>query len=58
MKGPDFPVAFGVFYDVPGPVHGDTVEAQKAEARKRTPDVSINALLKRGRTWMVEGPGA
>jgi 2-oxoglutarate ferredoxin oxidoreductase subunit beta len=58
MKGPDFPVAFGVFYEEPGPVHGDTVAAHKAAAHQKTPDVSINALLKRGRTWMVEGPGA
>jgi 2-oxoglutarate ferredoxin oxidoreductase subunit beta len=47
-----------VFYEEPGPVHGDTVAAHKAAAHQKTPDVSINALLKRGRTWMVEGPGA
>lgn len=57
MGGPEFPVAFGVLYDDPSPSHEDHVAARKAEQAKRTPDVSINALLKRGRTWMVEGPG-
>lgn len=47
-----------MFYDVPAPVHDDSIAAYKADAQKKTPDVSINALLKRGRTWMVEGPGA
>ena len=56
MKGPSFPVAFGVLYDDPAPCHEDAVAAWKADQHARTPDVSINALLKRGRTWMVEGP--
>ncbi|MCA1939653.1 MAG: 2-oxoacid:ferredoxin oxidoreductase subunit beta [Caenispirillum bisanense] len=58
MKGPHFPIAFGVLYDDPAESHEAAVAAHKADQKARTPDVSINALLKRGRTWMVEGPKA
>ncbi len=53
LDAPAFPVAFGVLYDVPGPTYEAGVARQGEEAHGRAP-ADLQALLRRGPTWMVE----
>jgi 2-oxoglutarate ferredoxin oxidoreductase subunit beta len=53
MTAPNFPVAMGVIYRDPAPSYEESVHAQIAELAKKSPPVSINALMHKGRTWTV-----
>ena len=51
---PAFPMAFGVLYQDPRPSYDAAVQAQNAQARERSGDGDIDALLRSGHTWKVE----
>ena len=53
--GHDFPVAIGVLYCDPAPSYEKVVYDQISESNKRTPPGDLNALLRRGQTWTVDG---
>jgi len=53
MTAPNFPVAMGVIYRDPAPSYEASVHAQIAELAEKSPPVSINELMHRGKTWTV-----
>jgi 2-oxoglutarate ferredoxin oxidoreductase subunit beta len=53
MTAPNFPVAMGVIYRDPAPAYEEGVHAQIAELTEKSPPVSINELMHKGRTWTV-----
>ncbi len=53
LQPPAFPVALGVLYCDPAPSYEADVYAQIREAGE--PKDDVNALLRHGRTWTVEG---
>ena len=53
MTAPNFPVAMGVIFRDPAPSYEESVHAQIAELTKKSPPVSINELMHKGRTWTV-----
>jgi len=53
LEGPDFPVAVGVLYCNPASSYDHDVHAQIAAAGPQKSD--LDALLRQGRTWTVEG---
>jgi len=53
MKAPNFPVAMGVIFRDPGASYEESVHAQIDELTKKSPPVSINQLMHKGRTWTV-----
>ncbi len=57
MQPPAFPVALGVLYCNPARTYENAVHEQIDEARKKTTNGSLNALLRRGHVWRVEPSG-
>ena len=57
MEHPAFPVAIGVLYCDPAETYDRAVHAQLAELREKAPEVDLNAMLRRGRTWTVAPAG-
>ena len=55
LEPPEFPVALGVLYCSPAPTYEGEVYVQLEAAREGKPDAGINALLRRGPTWRVDG---
>jgi len=53
MKAPNWPVAMGVIFRDPAPAYEESMYAQIDEVTKKTPPVSINELMHKGRTWTV-----
>ena len=53
MAPPDFPMALGVLYCDPAPGYETLVRDQIEEAKARTPNGDLNALLREGYTWTV-----
>jgi 2-oxoglutarate ferredoxin oxidoreductase subunit beta len=53
MQPPDFPVAMGVIFRDPGPSYETAVMEQIAEIAEKSPPVSLNEILHKGRTWTV-----
>lgn len=53
MEAPDFPVACGVIYCNPSQSYDQAVHDQ-VEHAKKTKKADMNALLRSGRTWVVE----
>ena len=53
LQPPAYPIALGVIYCEPAPAYDDEVYAQVSAAGKPTDD--IDALIRHGRTWTVEG---
>ena len=53
MAPPDFPMALGVLYCDPAPSYETLVRDQIEEAKARTPNGDLNALLREGYTWTV-----
>jgi 2-oxoglutarate ferredoxin oxidoreductase subunit beta len=53
MKAPNFPVAMGVIFRAPSPSYETSVHAQIDELTEKSPPVSINELMNKGRTWTV-----
>ena len=53
MKAPAFPVAMGVIFRDPGASYEESVHTQIGELKKKSPPVSINELMHKGRTWTV-----
>jgi 2-oxoglutarate ferredoxin oxidoreductase subunit beta len=53
LEPPEFPVALGVLYANPTSSYNDDMYAQIAAAGAAKSD--LNALLRQGRTWQVEG---
>lgn len=53
LTAPDFPVVCGVIYCDPTESYDDAVHKQVEEA-KATKKADFNALIRQGRTWMVE----
>ncbi|WP_138380439.1 2-oxoacid:ferredoxin oxidoreductase subunit beta [Luteithermobacter gelatinilyticus] len=54
LHGPDVPVVVGVIYCNPAESYETAVYEQIEQARKAKPAPSINALLRKGRTWVVD----
>jgi 2-oxoglutarate ferredoxin oxidoreductase subunit beta len=54
LEPPAFPVALGVLYCDPAPTYEESVYAQ-IEAARTGKEPSLEALLKSGATWTVEG---
>ena len=52
---PPMPVALGILYCDPAPAYERQIRAQIDEAKAKTPDAGIAALLRGGRTWEIEG---
>ena len=55
MQPPEFPMALGVLYCDPAPSFGSLVSAQMDQAKASRPKADLNALLRRGSTWTVDG---
>jgi 2-oxoglutarate ferredoxin oxidoreductase subunit beta len=55
MRAPAFPVAMGVLFCDPAPSYEAAVYAQIAELTEKVPPMDLNKLLRRGRTWTVQG---
>jgi 2-oxoglutarate ferredoxin oxidoreductase subunit beta len=53
MAPPDLPVALGVLYCDPAPGFETLIRDQIEEAKARTPNGDLNALLREGHTWTV-----
>ena len=53
MAPPEFPMALGVLYCDPAPGYETLVRDQIEEAKARTPNGDLNALLREGYTWTV-----
>ena len=53
LQPPVFPMALGVIYCDPAPGYEANVMAQIAEAKAKSPDTDLNALLRQGHTWTV-----
>jgi len=53
MTAPNFPVAMGVIYRDPAESYDEGVHAQIKELSEKSPAVSINELMHRGKTWTV-----
>ena len=53
MQPPNFPVAMGVIFRDPGPSYETAVKEQIAEIAKKAPPVSLNDVMRKGRTWTV-----
>jgi len=53
MKGPDFPVAFGVIRSVSGKYYDNEVEKQLKEVQEQASIKSVDDLLHSGSTWDV-----
>ncbi|MFC7049731.1 2-oxoacid:ferredoxin oxidoreductase subunit beta [Emcibacter nanhaiensis] len=54
LHGPDIPVVVGVIYCNPAESYETAVHAQIDQAQAANPKPSLNALLRKGRTWIVE----
>lgn len=54
LEAPDYPVVCGVIYCDPAESYETAVHNQLAEAQKGGKKTDINALLRRGRTWVVD----
>ena len=54
MEAPEFPVAIGVLYCDPMESYEAAVGRQIEDAKKKTPQASLNSLLQSGHTWTVE----
>ena len=54
MQAPEFPVAIGVLYCDPAESYEAAVGRQIEDAKKKTPQASLNSLLQSGHTWTVE----
>ncbi|MFQ5955222.1 MAG: 2-oxoacid:ferredoxin oxidoreductase subunit beta [Kiloniellales bacterium] len=55
MAPPDLPMALGVLCCQPAPSFDSLVSAQTDEAKASRPEADLNALLRRGPTWTVDG---
>lgn len=53
MKSPEWPVAMGVIFRDPAPAYEESVHNQIKELTAKSPPVSINELMHKGRTWTV-----
>ncbi len=53
MKGPDFPVAFGVIRSVSGEYYDDEVEKQMVKVQEASSIKCVDDLLHSGSTWEV-----
>ncbi len=53
MAAPSFPVAMGVIFRQPSESYEDSVHLQINELAEKSPPVSINELMHKGRTWTV-----
>ena len=54
LQGPDYPVAFGVFYCDPGSGYIRDIYSQYTGVRGTVEKVDVNKLLRSGHTWFVE----
>ena len=54
MEPPALPMALGILYCNPDTPFAARLAAQKEEAERRAPATDLNALLRRGPTWIVE----
>lgn len=54
LRYPDFPVPIGIFRAVSRPIYEEEMAIQSAEAKKKQPNVSLESLLRSGKTWMVK----
>lgn len=54
MRGPDFPVAFGVIRAVKAPTYEDMLEKQIEDVKAKSPIKNMTDLLYSGSTWTVE----
>ncbi len=55
LQPPEFPVALGVLYCDPKTPYDQAVLAQVAEAGGGNGQADLNALMRQGQTWTVEG---
>ena len=55
LEPPDFPVAMGVLYCDPAPSFEASVHAQIAAQREKLRSGGLNALLREGYTWTING---
>ena len=53
MQAPGWPVAMGIIFRDPRPAYETAVHAQIAEVADKSPPISINELMHKGRTWTV-----
>lgn len=54
LRYPEFPVPIGIFRALSRPIYENELEKQTAEAKKKQPDVSLDGLLRSGKTWHVK----
>ena len=55
MSGPEFPVAIGVLYCDPAESYESGILGQVEAEESRHPGAQLNALLRDGNTWTIEG---
>jgi 2-oxoglutarate ferredoxin oxidoreductase subunit beta len=54
LEPPEFPMVLGVLYCDPAPSYDRAVHEQVAAVQAQHQNGNLNALLRAGRTWMVE----
>ena len=54
MQPPALPMAIGVIYCNPGPTYDEGLAAQVTEAKRAGAKPSLNELLRKGPTWIIE----
>jgi 2-oxoglutarate ferredoxin oxidoreductase subunit beta len=55
LQPPAFPMALGVIYCDPGPCYEDELYRQIGSTTFTTTDADLDAVLRAGQTWVVEG---
>lgn len=53
LQYPEFPVPIGIFRAEPRSTYEDAIEKQVVDAKKKQPEVSLEGLLRSGKTWKV-----
>jgi 2-oxoglutarate ferredoxin oxidoreductase subunit beta len=53
MSQPGLPVPIGIFRAITRPTYEEEVALQVAHAKQQQPDVSLDALLRSGKTWTI-----
>lgn len=58
LQYPDYPVPIGIFRAVSRPIYENQVASQVTDAKKKQTDLSLESLLRSGKTWVVPSEGS
>jgi len=54
LRPTEFPMVLGVLYAAPAPTYGEQLREQVEDVRRKKGAADLNALIRKGRTWVVE----